>query len=156
MPGDKRTRRKRQAEGIATEVLILDGDAGAVRGGLIALFARPLLARLTGDSRGTVEIVLAEVLNNIAEHAYAAFPGKIEISVSAHETFLFVRLVDSGLPMPGGELPGGTLSAATEIQDLPEGGFGWSLIRSLTRELTYRREGDHNRLSFCVDVEYVD
>ena len=156
MPGDKRARRKRRPEGIASEVLIFDGDPGSVRGGLIALFACPPLARLTGDSRGTVEIALAEVLNNIAEHAYAEFPGKIEISVTGHETFLFVRLVDSGLAMPGGELPGGKLSAATEVQDLPEGGFGWSLIRSLTRELTYLREGDHNRLSFCVDVEYLD
>lgn len=156
MRGDKRTKRTRWAAGVATEGLILDGDAGAVRGGLSELFARPLLARLTEDSRGTVEIVLAEVLNNIAEHAYAAFPGKIEISVTAHDGFLFVRLVDSGLPMPGGELPGGTLSRATEIQDLPEGGFGWFLIRSLTQELTYLREGEHNRLSFCVDVEYVD
>ena len=156
MRGDKRAKPKRQAEGLATAVLIFDGDVVSVRGGLSELFAFPSLARLSEDSRGTVEIVLAEVLNNIAEHAYARFPGKIEVWVTAHDSLLLVRVADSGLPMPGGELPGGKLSGATEIQDLPEGGFGWFLIRSLTRELTYLREGGHNRLSFCVDVEYRD
>ena len=39
-------------------------------------------------------------------------------------------------------------------QDLPEGGFGWFLIRSLTRDLTYLREDGYNMLCFCVDVDY--
>ena len=33
-------------------------------------------------------------------------------------------------------------------QDLPEGGFGWFLIRELTHDLTYRRDGSRNHLSF--------
>ena len=51
------------------------------------------------------------------------------------------------------ELPDGRLAAAAEIQDLPEGGFGWYLIRTLTTDLTYLREGICNTLSFCVDVD---
>ena len=154
MRGDKRARRP--SDSLAAEVQVFDGDASAVRAGLIGLFARPLLARLTDDCRGTVEIVLAEVMNNIAEHAYARFPGKIEVWVSAHVSVLFIRVVDSGLPMPGDELPCGRLSEATEIADLPEGGFGWFLIRSLTQDLTYLREAGRNTVSFCIDVEYVD
>ena len=65
-----------------------------------------------------------------------------------------MRVVDTGLPMPGGEAPAGKLGKLLEIQDLPEGGFGWFLIRSLTQELTYQREGNQNTLSFCVDVDY--
>ncbi len=154
MRGDRPARRHRRDGGFATLERTLDGDADAVRAGLADLIACPMLARLTGESRGSVEIVLAEVLNNVVEHAFARYPGTIDLSLTAHDTFLFVRVVDSGLPMPGGEPPGGKLSPATEIQDLPEGGFGWFLIRSLTQEMTYLREGDRNTLSFCVDVEY--
>lgn len=156
MRGDKQAKRHEPADQVATEALIFDGDAASVRGGLMDLFSIPLLDGLSDDSRGAVEIVLAEVMNNIAEHAYASFPGKIQAWITAHEGFVFVRLVDSGLPMPDGELPGGKLNEATEIQDLPEGGFGWFLIRSLTQDLTYLREGDRNTLSFCMGVDYRD
>ncbi len=154
MRGDRRVSQHEPADQVATEALIFDGDLESVRAGLMDLFAIPLLAGLSDNSRGAVEIVLAEVMNNIAEHAYASFPGKIEVWITAHDGFLFVRVADTGLPMPGGEPPGGKPNEAAEVQNLPEGGFGWFLIRSLTQGLTYRREGGHNRLSFCMGVEY--
>lgn len=154
MPGEMRVPRARQAEGRASERFEFGGDAVAVRDGLARMFRRPMLARLTAESRGTAEIVLAEVLNNIAEHAYASFSGQIEVELTAHDTFLFVRTLDRGLAMPEGEVPWGRLEAVTGIQDLPEGGFGWYLIRSLTQELTYQRQDGANHLSFCIDVDY--
>ncbi len=132
----------------------LDGVPDAVRAGLQDLLACDLLARLDEASRGTVEIVLAEVLNNIVEHAYAQYPGIIDLSITPREGFLFVRLVDHGLPMPNGELPAGALRDPLAMDDLPEGGFGWYLIRSLTEELAYARVADQNVLSFCVNVDY--
>ena len=36
--------------------------------------------------------------------------------------------------------------------DLPEGGFGWHLIRSLARDLAYVRRQDLNTFSFRVDA----
>lgn len=154
MPGEKRSARARQAEGHASERFEFGGDAAGVREGLAKMFRRPILARLTEECRGTAEIVLAEVLNNIAEHAYARFSGRIEVMLTAHDTFLFVQTVDQGLPMPGEQLPGGKLGEIKDIQDLPEGGFGWYLIRSLTQELTYSRLDGANHLSFCIDVDY--
>ncbi len=154
MRGERREQHLRKRGAAFTEYLCIDGDPEAVAAGLKHVFGLPLMANLEDDCRGAVEIVLAEVLNNITEHAYAAHPGKIELWITSHVTFLFVRVVDSGLSMPGGEMPGGALSLATEIQDLPEGGFGWFLIRTLTHELAYLREGDRNTLSFCMDVDY--
>lgn len=154
MQGNKRAGRIRQGEGHHSEELVMPGDPDGVRDGLRSIFARPMLARLDEESRGTVQIVLAEVLNNIAEHAYARYPGDIELSITAHDDFLFLRTRDRGLPMPGGELPAGKLTEATEIQDLPEGGFGWFLIRSLTQELSYQRLDSLNVLSFCIGVDY--
>jgi len=129
----------------------LPSDLESIRDGLQGLFALNLLSDLTDESKGVVEIVLAEVLNNVVEHAYAKFPGQIEIWVTRRADYLFIRMVDSGLPMPGGDLPGGRMLAS---QDLPEGGFGWYLIRNLSHELTYQRDGDRNILSFCIGVDY--
>ena len=103
---------------------VLDSNPDAISAGLQEMFSCDLLLRLSDDSRGTVEIVLAEALNNVVEHAYADYPGRIEIGITPGEGFVFVQLVDAGLPMPEGELPGGRLGKTTEIQDLPEGGFG--------------------------------
>ena len=154
MQGERRQKRlANSGEGLSDHLRIA-GNAEAVTLGLQHLFSLPLLAGLNDDSRGSVEIVLAEVLNNIAEHAYSAYPGDIDLWISTHDSFLFVRVHDQGLPIPGGEAPVGELGAILEIQDLPEGGFGWFLIRSLTQELTYQREGNQNTLSFCVDVDY--
>jgi len=134
---------------------ILDSSPDAISAGLQDMFSCDILQSLSEDSRGTVEIVLAEVLNNVVEHAYANYPGQIDMQITSGVGFLFVRLVDTGLPMPGGDLPGGALGKATSIQDLPEGGFGWYLIRSLSQELTYMRDGQDNVLTFCIGVDYL-
>ncbi len=146
----KRPLRKGQAL-----IRTLEGSAEAVSSGLQKMFTCNLLARLTNDSRGTVEILLAEILNNVVEHAYARYPGQIQISITPGDGYLFIRMVDQGLPMPSGDAPGGKLNTLAEFQDLPEGGFGWFLIRSLSQDLIYLRDGDQNVLSFCVDVDYL-
>ena len=42
-----------------------------MRGALASMLASPTLCGLNNAARGTAEIVLAEVLNNIVEHTYA-------------------------------------------------------------------------------------
>ena len=56
--------------------------------------------------------------------------------------------------MPEGAVP--TAKAAnlnTEIDALPEGGFGWYLIHSLTQDLDYQRDEEWNCLSFRVPMQ---
>jgi serine/threonine-protein kinase RsbW len=154
MPGDLRASLLQRSPESEVVDLLLDGDPEGVRDGLSRLMDNPLLSQLGEDSQGTVQIVLAEVLNNIAEHAYARYPGQIEVLVVPQGGAMYFRTQDRGLPMPEGRLPGGVLSEAKEFDDLPEGGFGWFLIRSLTRDLTYARQDHLNLLSFCIDVDY--
>jgi serine/threonine-protein kinase RsbW len=104
---------------------------------------------LSADVAATAEIVLAEVLNNIVEHGYAAATGQIEVELALSDTGLQIRTSDLGCALPAAVLAG-TPSLPTVTDDLPEGGFGWYMIRSLVEELAYRREGDRNHLSFCV------
>ncbi len=56
--------------------------------------------------------------------------------------------------MPDGELPIGRLTDPKIAKDLPEGGFGWFLIRNLSQDLTYDRDEDKNILGFCISVDY--
>jgi serine/threonine-protein kinase RsbW len=132
--------------------LIIGADPASVRAGLADLLARPPMSFMSDDARGTAELVLAEVLNNVAEHAYPHGPGTIAITVSGSARGLDCLVVDDGVAMPGNALPEGRLPglAAVSLDDLPEGGFGWHLIRSLTEGLSYERQQGQNRLRFLL------
>lgn len=131
--------------------LQLASDPQAVRDGLRQLLTTTPLCTLSDDLRGTAEIVLAEVLNNIVEHAYAQSAGQIDLTLDYEHPTLSFEVVDSGLAMPSGKLPGGELTAIDDA-DLPEGGFGWFLIRSLTRGLVYHRRMERNTLAFWLEA----
>lgn len=133
--------------------LTIPGHQSAVRDGLRALLDTLLLRSLPEDGRGTAEIVLAEALNNIVEHAYAHHDGEIEIDLHLRQHELLCRITDTGLPMPDGKLPAGLLAPIGSFDDLPEGGFGWHLIRSLTHDLAYRRDSGRNLLTFRLDTQ---
>jgi len=104
---------------------------------------------LHSDELGTIEIVLAEALNNVVEHAYPAgtASGPIDIDCRTARDGLHVRITDDGRAMPGGQIPAGAETALSDdMTDLPEGGFGWFLIRQLAQDVAYRRERDRNIL----------
>jgi serine/threonine-protein kinase RsbW len=113
---------------------------------------------LGDEEKGTVELVMAEVFNNIVEHAYADTPGGIiEVAVASQDNGLHFTVVDSGAPMPDNQVPLGNRALLDcELENLPEGGFGWFLIRDLARDLDYCRDGGKNRLSFRISVGLVD
>lgn len=123
---------------------------------------RRLLARLrahlaalgAGDAlTGQIELALAEALNNIAEHAYADAGGPVRLRLPPPGARLVFELYDKGAPLPGLTLPDGRRPDATVPRaDLPEGGFGWFLIRDLTESLHYTRRHGENRLT----LEFVN
>lgn len=146
------SKREATATSLISRIVIPAGDL-AVRDGLKALFSRLPLSQLSDEDRSTVEIVLAEALNNIVEHAYANSQGEIEISLSMRARDLQICIVDTGLPMPGGELPKARQPLTDSTRDLPEGGFGWLLIRSLSQDVSYRRDGRRNQLCFRLKTK---
>ncbi|WP_298498847.1 ATP-binding protein [uncultured Maritimibacter sp.] len=109
------------------------------------------------DTRATAEIVLAEALNNVVEHAYEdRGHGIIELEAWRDGRILRFRLRDDGLPMPGNVIPERLPSdILIGTADLPEGGFGWSLIRDLTVDLAYHRDGTRNELCFGLSMSPV-
>jgi serine/threonine-protein kinase RsbW len=133
--------------------LALDGSQLAVRDGLDRVLADPVLAALSEDARGTLWTVLAEVLNNIVEHAYAGGSGPILLCLRRLGPKLAVEILDSGNAMPGLRLPEGKAAEIGAFDDLPEGGFGWFLIRTMTDGLEYDRIGAENRLRFSMTCD---
>lgn len=138
--------------------LQFEGTAMAVREALSTVMADLASLRLTDESAATVELVLAEVLNNVVEHAYGTgTPGPIDVEVWRETSPTLACVIrDRGKPMPDGTPPLGRQALVdVPLEEMPEGGFGWFLIRSLTRDLDYLRQSGGNRLSFRIPCETV-
>ena len=118
-----------------------------------SLFDEPESQKVPPFVRDNAQIVLAEVLNNIVEHSYAQSEGEIDLTVIVSDAGLRCTVLDRGLPMPQEKLPDAHNPMEDDPIDLPEGGFGWFLIRTLSKELGYLREGGCNRLSFWIPSE---
>lgn len=112
-------------------------DADVVRS-VLAGIRHGFLAQSPPDLADRAELLLAEALNNIVEHAYAGQSGALRLVLLRRAGGLVIRLLDHGAPMPGLALPRGDLPDM-HGDSLPEGGFGWFLIRSLSHRLGYRR-----------------
>lgn len=121
--------------------LELNADHHAVRAVLGRLFP-------ACDAHPLAELVLAEVLNNVVEHAYDGQGGRIILSLRRGRGWLSVRVADRGRPYPGGTLPDDILPEPDA-----EGGFGWGLIRALASGIAYRRAGEWNVLVFRVPLD---
>lgn len=125
--------------------LHVEGDPLMVRDGLRRAFQQSSLSDLGAEDRDAAEIVLAEILNNIVEHAAPGGPALIELWLTRTGRGIFCRIEDDGKAMPDATLPP---SAPPVPAALAEGGYGWHLIRSLTENLRYQRLHGRNRLTF--------
>lgn len=107
-------------------------------------------AAATGD----VHIVLAEALNNVIEHAYDFRDGgrfSLDMTLEDHRLTCIIR--DHGTPFPEGTPPDGDAVALDgPTESLPEGGFGWFMIRELTEDLTYEHDDGCNALTLHFRV----
>lgn len=134
--------------------LTLPAEPKAVRRALVRICTELLGAGISEDDAATAELVLAEVLNNVVEHAFQGnADGRIELTIAPEEASLACELRDNGRPMPGGALPAGHGPAcSTAVSALPEGGFGWFLIHSLARDLAYARIDGANILALRIPL----
>ncbi len=138
---------------MASTHLVIAATAPAVRAALRQLFDPPAQVDLPDTLRDSAQIVLAEALNNIVEHSYAQSAGEIAVSLTPGHAGLVCHIWDTGRPMPLGVLPNGDTPMSCAPVDLPEGGFGWFLIRTLAQDLYYQRRNGSNHLSFCIPAE---
>lgn len=96
-----------------------------------------------------LDLVLAEVMTNIARHGYPEKPGMISLRLDQTAHMLECRVADHG------ESFDHTLLGSTPPDpcNLPEGGYGWYIIRSIARQIRYERMEGENILLFSVPVD---
>ncbi len=132
----------------------IDSTQAAVSASLRQVFIQLYTLGLPEEALSSAEIVLAEVLNNIVEHAYQNQADQnIALWIGQAKKRLNFKVVDQGQPLPDLELPAGK---ATDLDvqtcDLPEGGFGWFLIKSLAKDISYNRHPNENEIQFAIEV----
>lgn len=117
-------------------------------------------SEVSADAMGRLELVLAEVMNNVAEHAplgqaeQARLPV-IHLCIVRHSSGLACALTDDGISLPDDCLLPRSLPPMV-ADDLPEGGFGWFLIQDLTQALCYYREESRNYLAFSIPFAQME
>lgn len=134
----------------------IDTGPLAVREALDKIFDALAQCSLEMEEKATIELVLAEVLNNVVEHAYPEpdATGKIDVSAEILSSGLAFEIKDYGHPMPDGLAPlGKQADLDVDFDDLPEGGFGWFLIRDLAKDVIYQRVNDTNVLSLRLAIK---
>lgn len=136
---------------LAVFTRIFKAQPDIVRETLIALSNR-IRPHVPPDLMGRAELVLAELLNNVAQHGS---PGSDNPQPTVH---LSIVVESDGIACSasdnGGLLPRICLSPQPpEPSTFPEGGFGWFLIGHLTQSLTYFRENGRNFVAFTVPLE---
>lgn len=106
------------------------------------------LAPISPDLANRVELVLAELLNNIQRHGHRSGPARISLRLFWQAPGLRAELIDDGCAIPADCL---AAPLPPLPHSLPESGFGWPLIHRLVSDLRYRRDGaGYNVLGFRV------
>lgn len=112
-------------------------------------------AGLTGDIPPKLDLVLEEVLVNVANHAYGPHGGDVEVECAVREeadgssTFCFDMRDWGGYFDPvSAEKPDTTAG----IDERPIGGLGLLLVTTLADKCDYTRQGDMNLLSLCFKI----
>lgn len=101
---------------------------------------------LPPDMVEDLDLVLAEAMANIVLHGKMGTEGVIECKLLLQDRSVDCRLSDTGVAFD----PTCAGLSTPEPMAFSEGGYGWFLIRSLTRNITYMREGPRNVLGFSM------
>jgi len=100
-----------------------------------------------------VEIVLVEALNNVIEHAYLfEKTGLVSTEIGHYSQTVTATIRDWGKARSDFSGKRSMDHSASELNDLPEGGFGLFMMQSLTQEMTYERIEDENVLSLTFAI----
>jgi serine/threonine-protein kinase RsbW len=101
---------------------------------------------MESDDMDKLDLVLEEILVNIARYAYDGGVGEIEVAYSVAAGSLLVEITDSGRSFNPLEAAPPDLTLG--LADRPVGGLGVLLVKQIVAALSYRREADQNTLSF--------
>jgi serine/threonine-protein kinase RsbW len=94
-------------------------------------------------------LIVAEIAANVMEHGSGSIrPREVEIALRPRGDGLDVEIVDSGEPFDPTTAPERPLPTSIETAEI--GGLGLRLVRAYGADISYRRDGAHNRLRLHV------
>jgi len=97
-----------------------------------------------------IELATEEALVNIFKYAYPDKIGEVEVTCKwDQEGRLIIEIVDSGVPFDMFSI--GEPDTTADISKRKIGGLGIFLIKKLTDDVQYQREGTKNVLSLIVN-----
>jgi len=114
-------------------------------------FARAGASRagLAPAEKDKLDLVLEELLVNVARYAYQPESGEVELAYAVDGAgALMVEISDKGRVFNPLEEPAPDLTRA--LADRPVGGLGVFLVRQLAGSITYRRTEGRNTVSFRI------
>ncbi len=111
-----------------------------------------LAGHVTGEESGAFETAVGEALNNVIEHSYgagASEPIHVELAFDADSLTLIIEDGGEGMdPALFDQVPDSFPAPPVDApEQLPEGGFGLTLIKMACDELSYERHAGGNRLT---------
>ena len=96
-----------------------------------------------------IDLALEELTLNTINHGHDGGLHEIEIAVKSEPDAVTIEITDDGRPFdPLNDAPQPDVGAA--IEDRPVGGLGIHLVRTMMDEMSYRREGDKNRITLVT------
>ncbi len=123
----------------------------SVRTCLQSVIGEARRAGIDADTRDRLQLVLAEVLNNIVEHGgHGEAGGIIDLKLDGGPSGIEIVVRDDGRPLPRACLENRSSVAESWADEPPEGGFGWPLILMLADEVKHQRDGNWNSLKVRV------
>jgi len=106
----------------------------------------------------SVELAVVEAVNDSIEHAYQSEAGNsVDVAFEYSTDCLNIKISDYGVPMP--KSIAGQLSTKitmpddkTDLDGLPESGWGMQLLKSVCDEVSYNRDKSCNTLSLSFKL----
>lgn len=114
---------------------------------VLAMASEEMIANSTETSvRQRLFVVLEELFNNVALHAYSQSPspGPVRICLMAEEDFVRLRVEDQGIPF--NPLEKDDAQRLTNLDNMQEGGAGIFLVKTLTSSCIYEFVDGWNKI----------
>lgn len=92
-----------------------------------------------------VNLVLEELVLNVINYAYDESGHQVDVQLTCHEDDLTIEITDEGKPFdPLHDAPEPDMDSPMEERRI--GGLGVYLVRTMTSDMQYRREGGKNHM----------
>ena len=132
--------------------LILPAIAGSIPAFSEFVRSGAVAAGVAESELGKLDLVLEEILINVARYAYTPEAGAVEVAYAqAGPSKVHVEIADNGRIF--NPLTADPPDLSRGLADRPIGGLGVFLVRSMVDSIDYRREADRNILSFIFPID---